>query len=156
MIQIKNITTVEELYRNRGQQTGDIILDALVEALMKSNTHRAEDLSLMLGISQRTLTEVLQLLVGVTLRELIRVWRMQQAVELLAAGTMTDAEVARRSGYSSPKMLDKALRQYHGTTLYTYHSGKIMHNATYAVNATPEKRRERLRRTQQLVGQDDS
>ena len=74
------IESVEELYHAR-EPTGEIIIDAVTDALRKTRTHRSEDIALLLYGEPRALSFAVEMLTGIRLNDLILHWRVLQAKE---------------------------------------------------------------------------
>lgn len=84
MINLKQFTSVEELYNRKGEPTGEIIIDAVIEALRSSVTSKSEDIALLLDVDHRALSYSVQMLTGMRLRDIIQHWRVLQARDLWA------------------------------------------------------------------------
>lgn len=82
MIYLKQFTSVEELYNRKGEPTGEIIIDAVIEALRSSVTSKSEDIALLLDVDHRALWFGVQLLTGLRLKDFVQHWRVLQAKEL--------------------------------------------------------------------------
>ena len=81
MIEIQKYTSVEELYARKGQPTGELIIDAVIEAIRYTTTHRSEDIALLLNVDQRELWYSVHMLTGMRLNDIILHWRVLQAKE---------------------------------------------------------------------------
>ena len=55
MINLQLFKTVEELYNRKGKPTGELIIDAVIEAICSTKTHRSEDIALWLNVDKRDL-----------------------------------------------------------------------------------------------------
>jgi AraC-like DNA-binding protein len=93
MTNIQQFTNLEELYNRKGEPTGELIIDAVIDAIRNSKTHRSEDIALLLNVEPRALTFAVQMLTGVRLKEFILHWRVLQAKE------MWDGKYAGYKGY---------------------------------------------------------
>ncbi len=66
---IRQIASVEELYRSKGAPTGEMIVDAVVEFVKCKKTHSAEEVALHFNQKRVWISGALQMLVGVPLQE---------------------------------------------------------------------------------------
>lgn len=82
MIKIQQFTNVEELYKNRKTPTGELIMDAFIEALNNTRTIQASDIALFLGVNDRSLREAVNLLTGMQIKDIVQHWRLLQAKDL--------------------------------------------------------------------------
>lgn len=82
MIKIQQFTNVEELYKNRKNPTGELIMDAFIEALNNTRTIQASDIALFLGVNDRSLREAVNLLTGMQIKDIVQHWRLLQAKDL--------------------------------------------------------------------------
>lgn len=82
MIKIQQFTNVEELYKNRKNPTGELIMDAFIEALNNTRTIQASDIALFLGVNDRSLREAVNLLTGIQIKDIVQHWRLLQAKDL--------------------------------------------------------------------------
>ena len=71
MIILKQFTSVEELYKNRKTPTGELIMDALIEAINLSKTVHPGDIALLMDVDERALRYAVQLLTGMTLKDIL-------------------------------------------------------------------------------------
>ena len=60
---------------------GEVIVDAVVNTLRCTNTHRSEDIALLLDVDQRELWNSVHMLTGMRLNDIILHWRVLQAKE---------------------------------------------------------------------------
>ena len=81
MTNIQQFTNLEELYNRKGEPTGELIIDAVIDAIRNSKTHRSEDIALLLNVDQRALWFAVQLLTGMRLNDIVLHWRVLQAKE---------------------------------------------------------------------------
>ena len=81
MNKLKRFTSVEELYNRKGEPTGEIIIDEVIEAIRTTKTHKSEDIALLLDVDQRALWFAVQLLTGMRLNDIVLHWRVLQAKE---------------------------------------------------------------------------
>ena len=127
------IESVEELYHAR-QPTGEMIIDAVTDALRKTTTQRSGDIALLLDADHRQLNDAFKLLTGMNLSTLIVEWRMLQARDLLDDRSLTVKQVAHRCGFRQQKNLILAFRRRWGTTPQAYRTGRLLRNSNYVVN----------------------
>ena len=139
MIEIKQITTFDALYKSQGALTGNVLVDAVVDAIRHSRLHDAQELALMLGVDSRFLNKAMEVFVGLPLREMIHQWRVRQAVALLDDESLSYEEVARRIGYGCERSMISAFKKYFGTTPTIYREGTINQNGAYPMNADKSK-----------------
>ena len=143
MIVIRQIATVEELYQKRGARTGEVIVDAVVDMLMHGRrTNTLKDFAAVIGLDQRTLSKVIEKLVGIKLKEMIMQWRMMQALDMLDDHTISFEEVAHECGFSTTKELGKEFSRRMHTTIGAYRSCTVRRNSNYGFNQRAEKRKE--------------
>lgn len=150
MMEIKQITTVDELYQNQGAKTGQIVVDAVVDYIRRVTSHSADDAAHFLNVNRRWLSESLLIFVGVSLHDFIKQWRLKQAVDLLDDETLSLHEVALRCGYKETKSLIQAFRHLYGTTPLTYRTGHVRRNSLYHVNNDVECRKKAEENARQL------
>lgn len=81
MINLQLFKTVEELYNRKGKPTGELIIDAVIEAICSTKTHRSEDIALWLNVDKRDLWHSIHMLTGMRLNDIILQWRVLQAKE---------------------------------------------------------------------------
>ncbi|MBR5715098.1 MAG: helix-turn-helix transcriptional regulator [Bacteroidales bacterium] len=141
MIFIKQITTVEELWKTGGAPTGQIAVDAVVDYVKRVKTHSAQDVAFYLNVDQRFLNEAMKLFVGVSLKEFIMQWRMRQALDLLDDESLSFKEVALRCGFRREKNLIAAIHTRFGTTPYAYRNGTVLRNGNYQFNQEKHQRK---------------
>ena len=82
MINLKQFTSVEELYQNRKTPTGELIMDAFIFALNNTMTIQANEISLFLNVNDRSLREAINLLTGMQVKDILQHWRVLQAKDL--------------------------------------------------------------------------
>lgn len=82
MNKIQQFTSVEELYSRKGKPTGELIIDAVIDTLRSTKTHRSEDVALLLYVDPRALTFAVEMLTGMKLNDFILQWRILQAKEV--------------------------------------------------------------------------
>ncbi len=127
------VESVEELYHAR-QPTGEMIIDAVTDAIRKTTTQRSGDIALLLDADHRQLNDAFKLLTGMNLSTLIVEWRMLQARDLLDDRSLTVKQVAHRCGFRQQKNLILAFRRRWGTTPQAYRTGRLLRNSNYVVN----------------------
>ena len=150
MIPIKQITTVEELYKSKGAPTGESIVDAVVDYVKRVKGHSAEDVAIYLDVNRRKLSGAFELLVGVPLSDFILEWRLMQAVDLLDDETLSVAEVARRTGFKSVNYLTGVFTRRLGTTPLAYRNGEVTRNGNYPFNRDAYARKKVLENAARL------
>ena len=92
------VESVEEMYHAR-EPTGEMIIDEVVNAIRCTNTHRSEDIALLLDVDQRELWHSVHMLTGMRLNDIILHWRVLQARDLWDA---------KRAGFKNYKEFAKA------------------------------------------------
>jgi len=106
MINVKQFTDVEELYRNRKTPTGELIIDALVEAIDCSKTVHPGDIALLMNVDERALRYAVQLLTGMNLKDILHHWRVLQAKDMWdvqRAGFKNYKEYAKAKSKDAPE-----------------------------------------------------
>ncbi|MBR5717075.1 MAG: hypothetical protein IKX59_10850 [Bacteroidales bacterium] len=81
MTNIQQFTNLEELYNRKGEPTGELVIDNVIEAIRMTKTHRSEDIALLLNVDPRALSFAMQMLTGIRLKDFILHWRVIQAKE---------------------------------------------------------------------------
>ena len=128
MNKLKRFTSVEELYNRKGEPTGEIIIDEVINAIRTTKTHKSEDIALLLDVDQRALWFAVQLLTGMRLNDIILHWRVLQAKEKWNANlalyqddkeryrskvsTVSLNEIASRYGWKSFRSLQRTARRF--------------------------------------------
>ena len=148
--EIKQITTVEELYKNGGAPTGQIVVDAVVDYVKKVRSHSVENVAIILKMDQRFLNETMKVFVGVTLQEFILQWRILQAIDLLDDESLSYEQVAHRCGFRRVKNLIATFRARLGTTPYAYRNGSVLRNGNYRFNQEPHLRKDIIKNAEKL------
>lgn len=121
---IKPKISVFELYRlPEDTLIGDTILDPVVEILRKKPVHFAGDVAKLLGVRYRDLSGAVRLLTGQTLDQLIKEWRMMQAVELINRTELDFLTIANRCGFTTVEHLSAALQKKMQKTPYELRNG---------------------------------
>ena len=123
------IKTVEVLYNSK-EQTGDRILDEVVNCLRKTQIIVAADLAILMDVKKSYLYGTMHILTGLPLGDFINRWRLLQARELLQQGAESEAKqgfgqsatgtnrvkrldkVARRCGWRSYRVLLRVAKRY--------------------------------------------
>lgn len=141
MKKIQPITTIADLYKTHGEETGEIIVDATVYAIMHSTTREAGTIAEMVGADRRKLTMALELLVGIPLKDMIDEWRMLQARDLCLDESIALEDVPSKCGFASYKGFAQAVLKRWSTTPYTLRNGRVIPNGNYSMNRNPEQRR---------------
>jgi len=145
------VTTIDALWANPTTPTGVVIIDAVVEILNKSNTHSVEDVAAFFDVSSRHLSGALQLMLGLSLGQLIKEWRIRQVLALLdQRPDLSINEIAQRCGYSMENNMVLQFRKRFGTTPYIYRTGEVRRNGNYPMNESAASRRQLLDSAKQL------
>ena len=139
MIKLQQITTFDQLYKTHGAQTGNILVDAVVEGIIHSRIHETRELALLLDADDRMLSKAMELFVGIPLKEMILQWRARQVIDLLDDPSLSFEEVAHRVGFRSEHGMIAAIRKYFGTTPTIYRNGTINQNGSYPMNIDKSK-----------------
>ena len=137
------VESVEEMYHAR-EPTGEVIVDAVVDAVRKTRTQRSSDIALLLDVEHRQLNDAFKMLTGMNLSTMIIEWRMMQAKDLLDDKSLSVTEVAHRCGFKRQKNLILAFRRRWGTTPQAYRTGKLLRNGNYVVNKDYHSRKTAL------------
>ena len=148
------IESVEEMYRSR-EPTGEVIIDAVVDAVRKTMTQRSSDIALLLDVEHRLLNDAFKMLTGMNLSHLIGEWRMLQAKDLLDDKSLSVQEVANRCGFKQQKNLILAFRRRWGTTPQAYRTGKLIRNSNYVVNKDSHLRKTALKIAKEHLSRTD-
>ena len=142
MKKITQVTTVDQLYKSQDQETGNIIVDALVYYLRHSKSHKAADAALFLDVEQRWLNDSVRIFVGTTLQRLIQEWRLRTALDLLDNQELSLLEVAQRCGYRQDRQFSDAFMNRFGVTPLAYRTGSQPNNGRYDSNQSAQAQRE--------------
>ena len=137
------VESVEEMYHAMAP-FGEVIIDAVLDAIRKTRTQSAGDIALLLDADRRLLNDAFLLLTGMNLSTLIVEWRMMQAKDLLDDKSLSVQEVAYRCGFKQQKNLILAFRRRWGTTPQAYRTGKLLRNRNYVVNKDYRSRKNAL------------
>ncbi len=137
------VESVEEMYHAM-VPFGEVIIDAVLDAVRKTRTQSAGDIALLLDADRRLLNDAFLLLTGMNLSTLIVEWRMMQAKDLLDDKSLSVQEVAYRCGFKQQKNLILAFRRRWGTTPQVYRTGKLPRNSNYLVNKNYRSRKNAL------------
>lgn len=89
---------------------------ALIEAQLENELFGVDMLCDMIGLSRAQLHRKLKSTIGHSPGDLIRMVRLQQALNLLKAGETTVAEVAYKVGFNSPASFSTSFSNYFGYT----------------------------------------
>ena len=123
------VESVEEMYHAR-EPTGEVIIDAVVDAVRKTRTQRSSDIALLLDVEHRQLNDAFKMLTGMK--------------DLLDDKSLSVLEVAHRCGFKRQKNLILAFRRRWGTTPQAYRTGKLLRNGNYVVNKDYHSRKTAL------------
>ena len=106
------VESVEELFHAR-EPTGEVIIDEVVNAIRCTNTHRSEDIALLLDVDQRELWHSIHMLTGMRLNDIILHFRVLQAKEKWDANEALFQEYKERYRYNvSTRCLDEIAKRY--------------------------------------------
>ena len=106
------VESVEEMFHAR-EPTGEVIIDEVVNAIRCTNTHRSEDIALLLDVDQRELWHSIHMLTGMRLNDIILHWRVLQAKEKWDANQALFQEYKERYRYNvSTRCLDEIAKRY--------------------------------------------
>ena len=83
----------------------------------------SKDVAKSLNVSRRDLSAAIRLLVGKTLDEMVKEWRMLQAMEQLRSTDLDILDIARQCGYSNTRHLSFAMEKRLHMTPYEYRYG---------------------------------
>jgi AraC-like DNA-binding protein len=86
----------------------------LIEGQLENELFGVDMLGDMIGLSRAQLHRKLKNTIGHPPGDLIRMVRLQQALNLLKAGEMTVAEVAYKVGFNSPASFSTSFLNYFG------------------------------------------
>lgn len=111
MKKINPITTIEQLYENRQIPTGEIFLDATVEALESIKGPTVAVIAKQLGVNKDMLSNVIKTLTGSSLTDLIKYWRWQKILYLLEETQIPYVQVAQECGISDVNGLHRIVDQ---------------------------------------------
>lgn len=115
MKRITPIITKEQLYNNQQSPTGEIFIDATVEALQTIKRPTVAVVAQRLGVNKDMLSNVIKTLTGSSLTELIKYWRWQKILHLLEETETPYEEVARECGIGDVnglhRIVDKMLHK---------------------------------------------
>jgi len=114
---IGQIITVEQLYENQEQATGDAFVDGVVSVLREVKRPSAEAVATLLGVSRHSLSEVIKVRTGANLSDLLEYWTWQKAKQLLTETEMPFDEVAHECGFSGYSALHRFVERKAGKTL---------------------------------------
>ncbi len=120
---IKPIMTVEELYARGGVPTGDTLLDAVAKVMVETQLLEGKHVAKLLGVPERKLSGAMELLMGMSLSQLIHEWRFLQACHLLKETELPLEEVARKCGFGNSRPMNLVFKKRLNTTLYQYRYG---------------------------------
>ena len=106
------VESVEEMYHAR-EPTCEVIIDEVVNAIRCTNTHRSEDIALLLDVDQRELWHSIHMLTGMRLNDIILHFRVLQAKEKWDANQALFQEYKERYRYNvSTRCLDEIAKRY--------------------------------------------
>ena len=133
----------DELYAMApGEQCGEKILDALVEALRTRTDLWSKEVALYLGVNYRDLSGSLKILMGMTLDAVVKEWRLRQAYDLVMSSELDYDEIAQKCGYAQPKTLVVAFEKKYHASPYELRHGH--HRNGIRLYRLQQERRQRL------------
>jgi len=103
------VTTAASLYRAQGP-VGEAILDEMNATLRTSHTVYPEVVAQRMGVEVRDLRSAVKILTGMRLMELIRDWRILQARDLMATGSMDEEAIAQRCGWNTAQIMRRCMK----------------------------------------------
>ena len=101
--------TFAELYEGA---TGEVILDAVVDAIRYGSMIHADDVARVLEVSPRELRGAFHLLTGMRLQDALTRWRWLQAREMILSSNYSLKEVAERCGWRSVRVMNDVFCRY--------------------------------------------
>lgn len=138
MTEIKQFTTVWNLYLHRTEKTGYNMVDAMVEYVQAVNSHQASDAALCFGVEQRWLSQSMKIYVGVTLHQFIEQWRILQVLDALDQEPASDLdEVAVRYGFTPGAYFSRVFANVLGFSPLHYVNEQIARHPLYGANESP-------------------
>lgn len=147
---IKQIATVEELYPGTGAETGNVVVDAVVEYATHTLCPTAEDAAVCLGVEQRWLSLSIKIFVGVTLPQFLWEWRLRRALDMLDDESLSYDVIAERNGFSNSKHMAEAFRKFFKVSPYQYRTESLYYHCYTELYNSAKKRQEALERVRQL------
>ncbi|WP_164851274.1 ATP-binding protein [Larkinella soli] len=102
-------------------------LQKMVESQLDNSELSVESLADMVSMSPRTLNRKLSALVGMTVSEFIRTYRLHKAADLLKSGH-TVSETAYMIGFESPSYFGQCFKELFDTTPSDYIRGSLSEN----------------------------
>lgn len=120
---IKPIMTIDELYARGGEPTGDTLLDAVVKVMIETQLLEGKHVAKLLDVPERKLSGAMELLMGLSLSQLIHEWRFRQACQLLKETELPLDEVAQKCGFGNSRPMNLVFKKRLNTTLYQYRYG---------------------------------
>lgn len=137
------VESVEEMYHAM-VPFGEVIIDAVLDAVRKNRTQSTGDIALLLDTDRQLLNDAFLLLSGINLSTMIIEWRIMQAKDLLDDKSLPVLEVTHRCGIKHQKNLILAFRRRWGTTTNAYRIGKLLRNSNYVFNRDHHTRKTAL------------
>ena len=118
------IISIEALYLQSRTKTPDIpILKDVIPYLTRSPGITGKTLAKVLGTKRAMLSAAIQLLTGASLNDMLRQWRLLNAMYLLRNTTLSYAQVATECGFSGNRTLSRFLEREIHCTAYEYRTG---------------------------------
>lgn len=104
-----------------GAPSGERFLDAIIGTLRTTTIIRAKDMAKHLGEDGRKLSGYVEVQTGMSLQEMIDLWRVLQAHDLVMQNsTMTNDEISAALGYRDRHSLVNNFTRRYGLTPYDY------------------------------------
>lgn len=104
-----------------GAPSGERFLDALIETLRTTTIIKAKDMALHMGEDRRKLSGYVEVQTGKSLQEMIDLWRVLQAHDLIMQdSTMSNDEISAALGYRDRHSLVNNFTRRYGLTPYDY------------------------------------
>lgn len=147
---IQQITTVEQLYKNPEQPTGNVIVDAVVEYARLGSRLTGEDAATCLNVDQRWLSQSVKIFVGVTLPQFLWQWRLYQALDLLDDESLSYEQVASRTGFASTQHLSDSMFKFFKVTAFQYRTQSVYNHSLSALYNSRKKQQEVIERVKAL------
>ena len=134
MTEIKQISTVWQVYCHPETPTGVNVVDAVVEMLRHQPNVSAEDIAIRYDVPQNWLSTSMTIYLGVTLSQMILHWRNYVALDMLDDANNTYEAIAKRCGYRSERAFCNAFARTFGITPYYYRNEQTQQHPRYLAN----------------------
>lgn len=133
------ITLIELLELPVDQLPGIAIVDEVVTALRTTSGYNAIDIARHLDAPVRDLNSAIRLLTGVSLDQIVKAWRKQQAICLLSESDTDFEEIAHRCGFKSVHNLSLHLNRETGLTAYEWRNKRSNAHRTAGAKASAKE-----------------